>query len=146
MNVRNLFTDDDAVSPVIGVILMVAITVILAAVIGAFVLNIGGSQSKAPQATMQWKYNSDLDVVNATHQSGEKLPQNEVDYSVDGTSSALPGDLAAGDKLVINDANSAQIGGTVGSEQNITPGNEIKLIWNSPSSDKSSVISSYTAQ
>ncbi|MEF8852091.1 MAG: archaellin/type IV pilin N-terminal domain-containing protein, partial [Haloarculaceae archaeon] len=31
MDVKKLFTDDDAVSPVIGVILMVAITVILAA-------------------------------------------------------------------------------------------------------------------
>ncbi|MFT4892012.1 MAG: flagellin-like protein, partial [Halobacteriales archaeon] len=48
MNVKELFTDDDAVSPVIGVILMVAITVILAAVIGAFVLNIGSSQDTAP--------------------------------------------------------------------------------------------------
>jgi len=34
-------TDDSAVSPVIGVILMVAITVILAAVIGTFVLGLG---------------------------------------------------------------------------------------------------------
>ena len=36
-----LNTDDRAVSPVIGVILMVAITVILAAVIGTFVLGLG---------------------------------------------------------------------------------------------------------
>ena len=35
--------DDRAVSPVIGVILMVAITVILAAVIGTFVLGLGDS-------------------------------------------------------------------------------------------------------
>jgi len=38
-NQRN--ADDRAVSPVIGVILMVAITVILAAVIGTFVLGLG---------------------------------------------------------------------------------------------------------
>ena len=38
--------DEDAVSPVIGVILMVAITVILAAVIGAFVFGMGGNISK----------------------------------------------------------------------------------------------------
>ncbi|MFC7236857.1 type IV pilin [Saliphagus sp. GCM10025317] len=37
-----------AVSPVIGVILMVAITVILAAVIAAFVLDIGSSTGNAP--------------------------------------------------------------------------------------------------
>ena len=42
MKVSNLFNADDrAVSPVIGVILMVAITVILAAVIGTFVLGLG---------------------------------------------------------------------------------------------------------
>lgn len=40
---------DRAVSPVIGVILMVAITVILAAVIGSFVLGIGGDLNETPQ-------------------------------------------------------------------------------------------------
>jgi flagellin-like protein len=43
MQLPNLRDDDDAVSPVIGVILMVAITVILAAVIATFVLGLGDS-------------------------------------------------------------------------------------------------------
>jgi len=44
-------TDDErAVSPVIGVILMVAITVILAAVIAAFVMDMGSNQSAPAQA------------------------------------------------------------------------------------------------
>lgn len=38
--------NDDAVSPVIGVILMVAVTVILAAVIAAFVFGMAGSLQK----------------------------------------------------------------------------------------------------
>ena len=42
--------DDDAVSPVIGVILMVAITVILAAVIGTFVLGLGDNVQENPTA------------------------------------------------------------------------------------------------
>ena len=42
MNLKSAFQDSErAVSPVIGVILMVAITVILAAVIGTFVLGLG---------------------------------------------------------------------------------------------------------
>ena len=49
---RSLRDDDSAVSPVIGVILMVAITVILAAVIGTFVLGLGDSLNQAPQATL----------------------------------------------------------------------------------------------
>lgn len=47
---KMLATDDRAVSPVIGVILMVAITVILAAVIGTFVLGLGGNLQQNAQA------------------------------------------------------------------------------------------------
>lgn len=50
MQLTNLFADDRAVSPVIGVILMVAITVILAAVIGTFVLGLGDSVNKSATA------------------------------------------------------------------------------------------------
>jgi flagellin-like protein len=45
-----LSSDERAVSPVIGVILMVAITVILAAVIGTFVLGLGSNQQSNPTA------------------------------------------------------------------------------------------------
>lgn len=44
--------EEDAVSPVIGVILMVAITVILAAVIAAFVFGMGPPE-QAPQAAIR---------------------------------------------------------------------------------------------
>jgi len=50
MQLKNLLDDDDAVSPVIGVILIVAITVILAAVIGTFVLGLGESVNEEPRA------------------------------------------------------------------------------------------------
>jgi flagellin-like protein len=50
MKFKQLLTDDEAVSPVIGVILMVAITVILAAVIGTFVLNLGDDVQANPTA------------------------------------------------------------------------------------------------
>ena len=43
---RKFSKDEEAVSPVIGVILMVAITVILAAVIAAFVFGMGSSLKK----------------------------------------------------------------------------------------------------
>ena len=52
MELKNPFhnSDDRAVSPVIGVILMVAITVILAAVIGTFVLGLGEKVETNPSA------------------------------------------------------------------------------------------------
>jgi len=57
MQFKELFADDDAVSPVIGVILMVAITVILAAVIGTFVLGLGDQvQSNPPNIQLTFEY------------------------------------------------------------------------------------------
>jgi flagellin-like protein len=52
MSLKNLFKNSDAVSPVIGVILMVAITVILAAAIGSSVFGQGPEKS-APQANIE---------------------------------------------------------------------------------------------
>ena len=58
MDFKKLFRKDDkAVSPVIGVILMVAITVILAAAIGSSVFGHGTSKS-APQASLDIKKDS----------------------------------------------------------------------------------------
>ena len=73
MKLHELFADDDAVSPVIGVILMVAITVILAAVIGTFVLGLGGQvQDTAPNAQFIFSEdsNSDLTII---HDGGQPV-------------------------------------------------------------------------
>ena len=51
-------TDEDAVSPVIGVILMVAIVVILAAVIAAFVFGMAGSAGTSKNVGMTVTVNS----------------------------------------------------------------------------------------
>jgi flagellin-like protein len=57
MRIKKLLNDDNAVSPVIGVILMVAITVILAAVIATFVLGLGEQISEtSPNASFTFDY------------------------------------------------------------------------------------------
>jgi len=56
--------DERAVSPVIGVILMVAITVILAAVIAAFVLDLGQSTGANAQAGIDFSEDSgNIDIT-----------------------------------------------------------------------------------
>ena len=67
MKIRELFDDDAAVSPVIGVILMVAITVILAAVIATFVLGLGDQVSDAaPQTSFSFDYDGEADPGSNT--------------------------------------------------------------------------------
>jgi len=73
MNLKTLIHDDDAVSPVIGVILMVAITVILAAVIASFVLGLGDSQETAPNASFDFDYDAGSDVLTVTKSGGDAI-------------------------------------------------------------------------
>ena len=77
MNLKNLLQDEDAVSPVIGVILMVAITVILAAVIASFVLGLGDSQDTAPTASFDFEYVEggapNGDAIQITKSSGDDI-------------------------------------------------------------------------
>lgn len=55
MDLKKLFNNNKAVPPVIGVVLMVAITVILAAAIGSSVFGKGPAES-APQANINAKF------------------------------------------------------------------------------------------
>ncbi|VTT86645.1 unknown [Halorubrum sp. DM2] len=80
-------------SPVIGVILMVAITVILAAVIGTFVLGLGDQLGDtAPQASFtvdEVTVNETSNEVNVsiTKTGGQDLDPNQITVSIDGTRS-----------------------------------------------------------
>jgi len=98
MRIKNLFDDDRAVSPVIGVILMVAITVILAAVIGTFVLGLGDQvQNTTPRASIGFDSGTtqiedyagaqspiSTTSVTVTHESGDTLDASNIDVTVDG--------------------------------------------------------------
>lgn len=82
MTITNLFEGDDrAVSPVIGVILMVAITVILAAVIGTFVLGLGDSLESGVQAGVSVDGDSSSTDRTVTWSSQGTADSIEVRYS-----------------------------------------------------------------
>ena len=111
MDLKKLFTEERAVSPVIGVILMVAITVILAAVIGAFVLGLGGETQETPQASLNFELPDDGENVQIEHRSGNTFSLGDIriggDVDDDGfsTDEDFPnvddaeGDFGAGDRV-----------------------------------------------
>ena len=85
MKLQNLLdTPDDerAVSPVIGVILMVAITVILAAVIGTFVLGLGDNVESAPQASIQFSGDAS-NGVTFEHRGGDSISADNIEIRGD---------------------------------------------------------------
>jgi flagellin-like protein len=89
MTFTTFTTEERAVSPVIGVILMVAITVILAAVIGTFVLGLGDSVGQtAPQASLKATASTSGDgSFTITHNGGDAIrsDQTRIVVSIDGT-------------------------------------------------------------
>ena len=83
MRLRQVLKDDDAVSPVIGVILMVAITVILAAVIASFVLGLGPGEAQ-PSASFSFDGPSSTPGnVTVTHDSGDAIPESNLEIRGD---------------------------------------------------------------
>lgn len=67
---------DRGVSPVIGVVLMIAVTVILTGVIAAFVMSFGAQAKAPPQATLSIEETTD--GVTISHLSGEVLELDEL--------------------------------------------------------------------
>jgi len=111
--------DDRGVSPVIGVILMVAITVILAAVIGTFVLGLGDSLEQAPQAQLNAEADSGGNL-SISHNGGDPIAagdirvtvENESDDFTNSTFSISDGEFSVGDSFEIDSGNISTNGDT----------------------------------
>lgn len=90
---RKLKNENEAVSPVIGVILMVAITVVLATIVFVLVQNLSKTQEQAPTVSFQ-KNETGITVIQA--------PNNMAwsDISVSGCDTyPTIGNVAAGDEV-----------------------------------------------
>lgn len=63
---------DSAVSPVVGVMLMLVVTIIIAAVVSGFAGGLAGDQNKLPQASIAAKY-SQTQGLRIDHMGGDPL-------------------------------------------------------------------------
>jgi flagellin-like protein len=146
MNFKKLLTEDRAVSPVIGVILMVAITVILAAVIGTFVLGLGDQVSEsAPQA--QFTFDQNSTDITITHDGGDSIPAETINVTVGSVNEVLTqsskyssgDDVTAGDSFVVG-SNSGWASYTLDNSDTL------RVVWSSENSDKTATIGQYEVQ
>jgi len=108
---KAVLDDDRGVSPVIGVILMVAITVILAAVIGTFVLGLGDSLQQAPQAQLDAE--EDGGALDISHNGGDAIAVGDIRITVEGADQdeytegdgfSHSGDFTVGNTITITDS------------------------------------------
>ena len=94
LKAKKLRKDDAAVSPVIAVILMVAITVVLAATVFVLVTGIGDDVREAPQ--MSWRADSDEGVLTLI-QAPSGL--NWTSFTITGCANQPTGTVDAGDTI-----------------------------------------------
>jgi len=142
MQVTELFTDDDAVSSVVSTVLMVAITIILVAVIGSFVLDLGGAVGESPPSTrlsvVEQQFNGSDTAVLISHEGGDTLDESQVTVTVNGkmakngTGSVVwggSGGITAGDQV-----NVTQYGS---SNQPVSTTDRVLVVWEAESGDTS---------
>jgi len=173
MNLKSyLLNEDRGVSPVIGVILMVAITVILAAVIATFVMNMGPNEEQPPTASWDVTNESSHILVDHTGGGGADASKLSVVVDYDGLSSPseetfeLTGSNGFGDDVTLNASSSFRIyntsdawdSGTLdspvkpyvemdsgGSDANYITANveSVQLVWEAENSDNSEILTTW---
>lgn len=146
MQFTNLFDADRAVSPVIGVILMVAITVILAAVIGTFVLGMSDQMGDTtPRASFGMSIGGNNgDQVTITNESGATMDANNVVIS--STQDFNTG--SSGESWAAIDGTVTEISAgtilTITADSGTFEDETVRVIYSSPDSDSSTTLQKKT--
>lgn len=135
-------TDDRAISPVIGVILMISLAVLIASMIGGFTLGMGDNlQANAPDAQFTFDYNANAGTIAVTHDGGQPFTAETTqslvvkqtgsatvsEVWVDGTTGAFP--VTAGDQL--------------SPTFTLASGDEIRIIWVSADGSSTDTLDKY---
>lgn len=153
---KSVFGDNRGVSPVIGVILMVAITVILAAVIGTFVLGLGGDLQQTPQAQLSAEDasnsspvdagNAPQNILDIDHKGGDEISEGDIQIRLKGPDSTSFDTVWSGSGAVSDSSNSFSYTDNSGDADSVTivltstpgefsVGDTVTVEANSPSGD-----------
>lgn len=115
MQITQLLADDEAVSPVVAVVLMVAVTVTLAAVVGGLALGMGADVDATPQAAFE--YRQDGGNVTVAHVGGASLDPDRLTVKRNGAAVNATwsgaGDVSTGDRTTVAAAS----------------GDELRVVW-----------------
>lgn len=153
MQIRDLFVETDAVSSVVSTVLMVAITIILVAVIGSFVLNLGGAAVGDRQPTTSFSItqsnvscggNSTIGVT-ITHEGGDVIDQEQLSVTVDDAPATdCDGDRVWSGSGKISASDSVTITGD--GSPSLAPGDRIVVTWRSDGGQKSFILTDYRVE
>jgi flagellin-like protein len=132
------------VSPVVGVALLIAITVILAAVIGFVVLDTSSDTTDTSNAQLDFAYSDATNSLTVTHEGGDTFNATDVVIrDSQGNETQLDDIIGTGD---FNTGNSFTIKNGTGTLANVTSGVRYTVVWDDPESDRENQIASTTIE
>jgi len=105
--------NDRAVSPVVGVMLMLVVVIIIAAIVSGFAGGLMNSNGKAPQATIQAAYSQSAGVLTMYHAGGDELQLQNVIVVVRGIDAENSGYSGSMMRSYVNKSLICNPGGTV---------------------------------
>jgi len=129
---QGILTNNRGVSSVVAVLLMVAVTVILATTVGVFVFDIG-SESTETSPQVGWEYDFNGSDVEATFINGDAVEAAYLEVKGDCSVSSIgySGTVDGGTTIQIGD------GCDISDET-------LRIVWNSPESDQSAIIGRFS--
>jgi flagellin-like protein len=149
MQISALLTEKRAVSSTIGVVLMVAVTVILAAVVGAFAMGLFSQTTPPPPQTgFSVEYDvsgSGPNTTNVTMATGSEVRTSRLKVTIDGNSTWERGSGQTGFKTSGWSTKKIESGDTLDIAEDGKPiqsGDEIQVIWDT--ADTSTVLNDWT--
>lgn len=124
--------DERGATPVVGIVLIVALAVVLAAVVGqaVFGYDIISTPSAAPAVSFSDSYDEPSRNLTVTHESGTSLENGTWTFAVSGGDGKYgnvtdPGTIESGDKAILTD---------------IALNETVRLIWEHPETGDSYVL------
>jgi len=145
MQFGQLCGDDDAVTPVIGILLVVAIVVVLSAVIAAFALDVGTTDKDvAPTTDFEFDYDG-TNTLTVRVSGGETVPAEQISFAGESDGFQLDGSDLDG----ANWTDSPEYGGgeELGAGDSVTfegggDAFEIEVVWTAEDGDTSTTLGS----
>lgn len=113
--------DQRAISPVLGTILMVAIVVILAALVGGLMLEFSSeTPEETPITAVEFDWEVEEGAIVVTHRGGDTIDPDRLELHGPGEIVSKPAELSAGESLVIEVAD---------------PDGDLDLVYTDPGGD-----------
>lgn len=143
MRRNRLRPGDDAVSPVVGVVLLVGIAVLLTTSVGVFVLGFGPGESP-PESEVQF-YQEDGNVTLTVVRPAGIQAEN-LDIRANGTTACTKdptnwppsGSLERASEITVHGGSSCP-----GGSSSLDTGTEVRVVWRAPGGGQTEIVGEY---